>query len=154
MLQREMAKQTKALSRSEQMARVRSKDTKPELLVRRGLHSRGYRFRLHQRRLPGTPDIVLKKYKAVVEVRGCFWHGHEGCGRRPKSRLEFWNSKIDRTRERDKANECALAKAGWRVLIVWECCIVGKGRWSAEALLDAIEEWLASGRRRGEIEGH
>ncbi|WP_119166348.1 very short patch repair endonuclease [Algihabitans albus] len=148
-----MAIQKKPLTRSEQMARVRSKNTKPELLIRLGLHARGRRYRLHQKSLPGTPDIVLRRFDAVIEVRGCFWHGHKGCGRRPKSRQEFWNPKIDRNRERDAGNERALFEAGWRVLIVWECCMVGKGRWSTEDLLDTIEDWLVSGREFGELEG-
>ena len=148
-----MNRKRDALTRSEQMARVRSKNTKPELLIRRGLHTRGHRYRLHQSGLPGTPDIVLRKHRAIVEVRGCFWHGHKGCGRRPKTRQDFWNSKIDRNRERDLENERALVDAGWRVLIVWECCMVGKDRWASEALLDAVEEWLLSDRDFAELSG-
>ncbi|WP_081874992.1 MULTISPECIES: very short patch repair endonuclease [Thioclava] len=141
------------LTRSEQMSRIRSKNTKPEMLIRRGLHARGYRYRLHQKNLPGTPDVVLKKHGAVIEVRGCFWHGHDGCGRRPNTHQDFWNTKIDRNRERDRENERLLVQAGWRVLIVWECCMVGKGRWKPEALLDAVGAWLVSGKNFEEFEG-
>jgi len=141
------------LTRSEQMSRVRSKNTRPELLVRRGLHARGYRYRLHRRDLPGTPDIMLRRYGAVIEVRGCFWHGHEGCGRRPKTRQDFWNAKIAWNRERDQRNESTLIEAGWRVLIIWECCMVGKGRWVPDALLDAVEEWLHYEQEFSELAG-
>lgn len=137
-----MGKQKRVLTRSEQMSRVRSKDTKPELLVRRGLHARGYRFRLHSRDLPGTPDIVLRRFGAVLEVRGCFWHGHENCGRQPKSRQDFWGPKITRNRERDEENVQALSDLGWRVLVVWECATVGPGRWDREEFLDEIEVFL------------
>lgn len=94
------------------MFKVRSKDTKPEVLVRSTLHAAGFRFRLHKRDLPGTPDIVLPKYRAVVEVRGCFWHGHRGCGRAPKSNLEFWEPKLKRNRARDLENERLLKDLG------------------------------------------
>ena len=148
-----MNRQREPLARSEQMSRVRSKNTKPELLIRRGLHSRGYRYRLHLRDLPGTPDVVLRRYGAVVDVRGCFWHGHESCGRRPKTRRDFWNPKIDRNRARDLENERELLETGWRILIVWECCMVGKGRWVREELLDAVEEWLLSDQEFAELAG-
>lgn len=109
--------------RSEIMSRVRSKDTGPELLVRRLVFGLGYRYRLHRRDLPGSPDIVMQGRRKVIDVRGCFWHGHEGCryGQLPKSREEFWRAKIDRNRERDKANLELLEDAGWRVLVVWQC---------------------------------
>lgn len=109
--------------RSEIMSRVRSKDTGPELLVRRLLFGMGYRYRLHRRDLPGNPDIVMPGRRKIIDVRGCFWHGHEGCryGRLPKSREDFWGAKIDRNRERDTANLKVLEDAGWRVLVVWQC---------------------------------
>lgn len=136
------------------MSRIRSKDTKPEMLIRRGLHARGYRYRLHQKSLPGSPDIVLRRYGAVIEVRGCFWHGHEGCGRRPSTRQDFWNPKIDRNRERDRENERLLLLSGWRVLIVWECCMVGKGRWQSDVLLDAVEDWVVAGQEFADFRGY
>lgn len=109
--------------RSRIMAQVKGKDTKPELLVRRLLHRLGYRFRLHRKDLPGSPDIVLPRHRKVIFVHGCFWHGHEGCSRgtRPTSNTEFWNVKIDRNIERDTLAVRRLEEAGWRSLIVWQC---------------------------------
>ena len=105
------------------MAAIRGKDTKPEVIVRSFLHRLGFRFRLHGRDLPGRPDIVLPKYRTVVEVRGCFWHRHEGCpfAYTPKSNREFWESKLNGNRERDRRNLRDLARLGWRVIEVWEC---------------------------------
>lgn len=104
------------------MARVKNKNTAPEIIVRRMLHRLGYRFRLHRRNLPGNPDIVLPRYQAVVFVHGCFWHGHD-CrrGKRPASHTDFWNTKLDRNIERDKYNAVLLQELGWKVLVVWEC---------------------------------
>jgi DNA mismatch endonuclease (patch repair protein) len=108
--------------RSRNMAAVRSSNTLPEVTVRSILHKLGVRFRLHQRTLPGTPDIVLKRHKTVVFVHGCFWHGHD-CprGKTPGVRPEFWVPKLERNRERDHANATSLRKHGWRVVTVWEC---------------------------------
>ena len=105
------------------MAAIKGKDTKPELIVRKYLFSRGLRFRIQVRKLPGRPDIVLPKYKTVIFVDGCFWHGHEGCKyyRLPKSNIEFWKAKIERNTARDARNEAELRSQGWRVLRVWEC---------------------------------
>ena len=105
------------------MSRIRGKDTKPELLLRRLLHRAGYRFRLHAPDLPGKPDIVLPKYRTVIFVHGCFWHRHEGCSNAtmPKSRTEFWEEKFRRTVERDEAKQRQLEALGWRVVVVWEC---------------------------------
>jgi DNA mismatch endonuclease Vsr len=111
--------------RSRNMAAIRSKDTLPELALRRLLHSAGYRFRLHRRDLPGKPDIVFPSRLAVVEVRGCFWHQHPdpACKNavRPGTRSEWWAKKLDQTVARDAQNVAALQRAGWRVMIVWEC---------------------------------
>ena len=109
--------------RSWTMSRIRSKDTKPELLVRKYLFSRGLRFRVNVGRLPGHPDIVLAKYNALIEVRGCFWHRHEGCATAtsPKSHVRFWREKFERNVARDRLHEEQWAAAGWRVFIVWEC---------------------------------
>ncbi|OJJ12967.1 hypothetical protein BKI51_02555 [Alphaproteobacteria bacterium AO1-B] len=139
--------------RSARMARVRHKDTKPEMLIRRGLHARGFRFRLHRKDLPGKPDLTLARYQAVIEVRGCFWHGHEGCGRRPKSREAFWNEKIDGNRARNARNEEQLLAMGWRVLVIWECAMVGPGRLSADELLDRAAAWLEGHANQGVIAG-
>lgn len=109
--------------RSRNMSAIRSGDTKPEMLVRRYLHARGFRYGLHNRKLPGSPDIVLRKYKTVIFINGCFWHGHEGCKyyRLPKSNIEFWQEKITRNKERDAFNVSVLEAKGWKVLTVWEC---------------------------------
>ncbi len=105
------------------MSHVKGRDTKPEVKVRKLLHGLGYRFRLHRKDLPGRPDIVLPRYRSVVLIHGCFWHGHPGCPRsaRPTTNIEFWNRKIDGTMARDQAAYAELARLGWAVLVVWEC---------------------------------
>lgn len=109
--------------RHKNMSRIRSKNTKPELKVRRWLWEHGYRYRLNVKDIPGRPDIVMRKYKTVIFVNGCFWHGHEGCDKfvMPKSNVEFWQSKISRNRERDLKNYKNLQESGWNVIVVWEC---------------------------------
>lgn len=111
------------LTRSENMARIRAKDTEPEMRVRRALWAAGLRYRLHDRRLPGCPDLVFPGRRTVVQVQGCFWHAHEGCDnfRLPKTRSEWWAAKLERNKERDAEARAKLAAAGWRVLVVWEC---------------------------------
>lgn len=110
-------------ARSAQMALVRDRDTKPEMRVRRALHAVGLRYRLHVRSLPGTPDLVFPSPRVALFVHGCFWHRHPGCAaaRLPKSRLEFWEKKLDGNVERDKRNRAALEAAGWKVIEIWEC---------------------------------
>ena len=105
------------------MSQIKSKDTKPEMIVRRYLHAQGFRYKLYDKTLPGKPDLVLPKYKTVVFVHGCFWHGHKGCRYFvvPKSRTEWWMQKINRNSERDKINARQLRKMGWKVLTVFEC---------------------------------
>lgn len=109
--------------RSAVMGRIRSVDTKPEMLVRRFLHRRGFRFRLHVKGLPGTPDIVLPKYHTAIEVRGCFWHHHAGCkiAATPASNTEFWKHKFQMNAERDRRTEEGLAQLGWNLIVIWEC---------------------------------
>lgn len=109
--------------RSQVMARVRSKDTAPEMVVRRLLHRMGFRFRLHCPSLPGKPDIVLPRHRKVIFVHGCFWHGHQGCkhSKAPASNVGFWSRKLSKNRERDMQTKQALESMGWQVLIVWEC---------------------------------
>ncbi len=109
--------------RSHMMARIRGRDTKPERIVRSHLHQAGLRFRLHARALPGRPDIVLKRWKAVVFVHGCFWHRHRGCpmATTPSTNPEFWRRKFEENVSRDARNVAALRSLGWRVFIVWEC---------------------------------
>ena len=105
------------------MSAIRSGDTKPEMLVRRYLHSQGFRYGLHNHKPPGSPDIVLRKYKTVIFINGCYWHGHEDCKyyRLPKSNTEFWQAKIERNRQRDIETVNALRAKGWRVITIWEC---------------------------------
>jgi DNA mismatch endonuclease, patch repair protein len=130
-------------SRSALMSRIGPKNTSPELIVRRWLHKAGYRFRLHRRDLPGTPDIVLPRLRIAIFVHGCFWHAH-GCakGRPPKSRPEYWLPKLARNRERDAEKRAALEAAGWHVVEIWQC-ETGNGEMLAERLapqLDKIEK--------------
>lgn len=109
--------------RSQVMSRIRSKDTKPEKIIRSILHKQGFRFRINRKDLPGKPDIVLPKYKTVIFVHGCFWHRHEGCkyAYTPKSNIDFWNKKFSSTLQRDKNIQNKLRKSGWKVLTIWEC---------------------------------
>jgi len=105
------------------MSHIRSKNTKPEILVRHELFRRGYRYRINVSKLPGKPDIVLPKYKTVIFINGCFWHGHEGCKHfvQPKSNVDYWKSKILRNQQRDKETILKLQQLGWKVVIIWEC---------------------------------
>jgi DNA mismatch endonuclease (patch repair protein) len=109
--------------RSKNMASIRSRDTAPELIVRSLLHRCGFRFRVNQRGLPGTPDVVLRKHSVVVFVHGCFWHRHQGCKftTTPRTRAAFWKAKFEANQRRDAKNIRKLRKLGWRVLVVWEC---------------------------------
>ena len=109
--------------RSRNMSHVHGKDTKPEMVVRSFLHRQGFRFRLHAKDLPGHPDIVLPKYKTVIEVRGCFWHCHPGCRKAtiPASNCAFWHDKLQQNVARDAKNDSALEALGWQVIVVWEC---------------------------------
>jgi len=112
------------VKRSEIMSKVHSYNTTPEIIVRKLLHSMGYRFRLQKRDLPGKPDIVMLKHKTVIFVNGCFWHGCPSCKHasiRPKTNREYWNRKLNRTIKRDKENILELKKLGWRILVIWEC---------------------------------
>ena len=131
--------------RSALMARIRGVDTKPELFVRRALHARGYRYRLHGRGLPGRPDLVFRKRKCAVFVHGCFWHRH-GCKRTtsPKSRQEYWQDKFARNVERDERNTRQLAEDGWQIFIAWECEID-----TDETLLKRLTEFLGPPRTGG-----
>ena len=109
--------------RSYNMSRIKGKNTKPEILVRKFLHSKGFRYRIHDKKLPGKPDIVLRKYRTVIFVNGCFWHSHKNCKYAviPKTRTDWWKEKIERTTERDKQNYSSLSAEGWKIIIVWEC---------------------------------
>ena len=140
--------------RSRMMAGIRGTNTKPELLLRKGLHASGFRFRLHDPTLPGKPDIVLPRWRAVIFAHGCFWHGHD-CHlfKWPSTRPEFWQTKISRNRSVDARSETALKEAGWRQAVVWECALKGRTRLPLEEVISACAEWLRSDRQRIEIRG-
>lgn len=130
-------------SRSYNMSRIRGKDTRPELLIRRELHGNGFRYRLHDSRLPGKPDIYLPRYKAVVQIHGCFWHGHEcEAFRWPATRQQFWRDKILRTRENDIRNQSLIQQAGLRNAIVWECALKGRTKQPLSAVVSELCRWL------------
>jgi DNA mismatch endonuclease (patch repair protein) len=121
------------------MSRVKGRNTGPEKIVRSILHNLGYRFRIHVRKLPGNPDIVLPRHRKIVLVHGCFWHGHKGCNRskRPSSNVDFWNKKIDKNIGRDKEVKKELELLGWKVLVVWQCRIRNK-----EILRERLEQFM------------
>jgi DNA mismatch endonuclease, patch repair protein len=129
--------------RSERMARIRSKHTKPEMLVRQSLHALGIRYRLHRKDLPGSPDLVFASRKKVVFVHGCFWHAHARCSlsNMPKSRKAYWRAKFDRNKQRDRSNRRLLKRRGWQVLVVWECETK-----DIVALAGRVASWLAAPR--------
>lgn len=136
------------------MSRIRGRDTKPEMLIRRGLHARGLRYRLQDRKLPGRPDLVFPRYRVVILVHGCFWHGHD-CPmfHMPATRQEFWSAKIAANQVRDaKAHEALLA-LGWRVLTVWECSLRGPGSWPLESVLDACVDFVRTDEVKRTIQG-
>ncbi|WP_082351028.1 very short patch repair endonuclease [Desulfuromonas soudanensis] len=141
-------------TRSRMMSGIRGKNTRPEMLVRRHLHARGFRYRLHVKTLPGKPDIVLPRYRAVILIHGCFWHGHD-CQlfKWPSTRQEFWCAKIGRNRKKDAETLVELEAIGWRVLSVWECAIKGRQRLSVEDLIERISSWIVSGSSQDVIRG-
>lgn len=130
-------------TRSRMMAGIKGKNTKPELMLRRALHRMGFRYRLHVTGIPGRPDIVLPRYRAVIQVQGCFWHRHENCSfaTTPASNMPFWDVKFGETIKRDQRNLKAVRQLGWRVAIVWECSIKKDG---AENIARTIAAWLSS----------
>ena len=136
------------------MSGIRGKDTKPELLIRKALFVKGFRYRLHDRRLPGKPDLVFPRYHAVIFIHGCFWHGHD-CHlfKWPSTRPDFWKTKINRNREVDDRNYKKLKEDGWRILTIWECAIKGKTKLTLERVVDASEKWLKEGKRDKVIKG-
>lgn len=137
------------------MSRIRGRDTKPEMLIRRELFARGFRYRLHSRTLPGRPDLVFPARRAVIFVHGCFWHAHD-CARfsLPATRREFWERKLQANRERDASAISALQREGWRVLVIWECALTGRRRRNVDAVLAECASWLADPRAAtAEIQG-
>ncbi|KMJ52855.1 DNA glycosylase [Vogesella sp. EB] len=142
-------------TRSRMMAGIRARDTRPEMLLRKALHARGYRYRLCDKRLPGKPDMVFPRYKAVIFVHGCFWHGHEACHlfRLPKSNTVFWQAKIAANVARDRVVLESLATDGWRVMVVWECALKGRNLIPLEDLLVTISSWLDSKTKFHNIRG-
>jgi len=141
-------------TRSRMMSGIRGKDTKPEMLIRRALHARGFRYRLHCKDLPGKPDLCFPKYRAVIFVHGCFWHGHD-CHlfKWPKTRPEFWREKIGRNREVDRRAIGLLEAAGWRVGVVWECALKGRQKIGFDAISERLSEWLTSDAARLDLQG-
>jgi len=140
--------------RSQMMAGIRGTNTKPELVIRSGLHRAGFRFRLHDSALPGRPDLVFPRWRAVLFVNGCFWHGHD-CHlfKWPKSREEFWRAKIEANRKRDQKAQIALTKSGWRVGTVWECAIKGRNRQDPRHAMTQLGLWLTSSETQFELAG-
>lgn len=130
-----------AATRSRIMASIRGKDTKPEMVLRKSLHARGFRYRLHGKGLPGKPDMVFRRFKAVCFVHGCFWHHHEGCryAATPATRVDYWRAKFEGNQARDKAAVESLQKSGWRVAIVWECDLKGG---AALTTAERVADWL------------
>lgn len=140
-------------TRSRMMSGIRGRNTKPEILIRSLLHSQGFRFRLHVRDMPGRPDIVLPRYRAVVFVHGCFWHGHN-CPlfKLPGTRPDFWREKIERNQNNDNRAKKALLADGWRVGIIWECALRGAGK-NIEGVAQSLAEWLRSDTPLIEVRG-
>ncbi|MFK0033575.1 very short patch repair endonuclease [Pseudomonas monteilii] len=134
-----------AATRSQMMSNIKSKNTSPELTIRKALHSRGFRYRIHPAELPGKPDLLLPKFNTAIFIHGCFWHGHD-CKyfKIPKTRTEFWQKKINENKARDQKQIEALTSKGWRVLIVWECAIRQMKSEGSTELIELIIEWILS----------
>jgi DNA mismatch endonuclease (patch repair protein) len=137
------------------MSRIRGKDTKPEMMLRRGLHQAGLRFRLHARELPGRPDLIFPRYHAAVLIHGCFWHGHD-CPmfKLPRTRTEFWTGKIAGNRARDRQNEAALSRQGWRIMTVWECALKGPARLRPSDVIAACNDFIRGSSPQVELKSH
>lgn len=141
-------------TRSRLMSRIRGTDTEPELLIRKGLFALGYRYQLHRKDLPGKPDLTFPKYRAVIFVHGCFWHGHD-CHlfRLPGTRTAFWKEKIESNRIRDQRNVEQLQNAGWKVLEIWECALRGRYQRSLDTVISQCSSWLETGKGHYQITG-
>jgi DNA mismatch endonuclease (patch repair protein) len=136
------------------MSRIRGRDTKPELLVRRGLHALGLRFRVNRKDLPGKPDLVFPRFRAIIFVHGCYWHGHD-CPRfkLPSTRREFWAAKISKNKQRDQRASERLLESGWRVLTVWECSLVGPARRNFADVMGFCERFVRTRECSSELSG-
>lgn len=132
------------MTRSRMMSGIKGKNTSPELVIRKALHARGFRFRIHTTHLPGKPDLILPKFRAAIFVHGCFWHGHN-CRyfKTPKTRTEFWMNKIEKNKVRDAIQIAKLNEAGWRTLIIWECAIRKMKSENSITLIDTVAAWLS-----------
>lgn len=130
-------------TRSRMMSGIRDKNTKPEVVIRKALFSKGFRYRLHDKNLPGKPDLVLPKYNSVILINGCFWHGHD-CYlfKLPASNTEFWENKIARNCQNDKKAIAELKRMGWRVLTIWECAIRGRNKIGLDKVVDLTSDWI------------
>ena len=140
--------------RSEMMSGIRSRNTAPEITIRKALYKQGFRFRLHQLKLPGKPDLVFTKHNAVIFTHGCFWHGHD-CHffKWPSSRPAFWRKKINRNKEKDRESSKQLLDNGWRVMIIWECALRGLGRIPLGKIIARADKFLTGRRKFLEIRG-
>ena len=134
------------------MSGIKGKDTKPEILIRKALFAKGFRYRLHDKKLPGKPDLVFPKFRSVIQIHGCFWHGHD-CHlfKWPASNESFWQQKILRNKEVDQRSEKELIEQGWRVLIIWECSLKGKEKLDFPLLINMVTEWLECGATQASI---
>lgn len=149
-----MADIVSVATRSRMMSGIRSRNTAPELMVRRGLHAHGFRYRLHVKELPGSPDIVLPKWKTVLFVNGCFWHGHP-CHlfRLPSTRQEWWRAKIEINIKRDARITETLSSHSWKILTVWECAIRGRTARGIQETVSLIDQFVRSNATIGEVSG-
>jgi DNA mismatch endonuclease (patch repair protein) len=136
------------------MAAIRGKNTKPELIIRSGLHALGFRYRLHDKNLLGKPDMVFPKYRAVIQINGCFWHGHN-CWlfQWPATRIDFWKTKIKSNKIRDKENQKLLVLGGWRLLQIWECAFEDQTGMTKNDVVSKASTWLVSDKKTMEIRG-
>jgi|TARA_R110002126_G_scaffold288101_1_gene441423 DNA mismatch endonuclease (patch repair protein) len=136
------------------MSGIRGKDTKPEITVRKGLHARGFRYRLHDKTVAGKPDLILPRYRAAIFVHGCFWHQH-GCHlfKMPSTRREFWMEKLAANRKRDAKVRTALLNSGWRILTIWECALKGRTRLEFSDVIDVASAWITGQEIEGEVAG-
>ena len=140
--------------RSEMMSGIKGKNTRQEIIIRKALHAKGFRYRLHPGRMLGKPDIVMPKYNSIIFIHGCFWHLHK-CHlfKWPSTRPDFWKSKIEGNQKKDNENLELLRKAGWRILVIWECAVKGKEKLDFDNLIEQVTQWIKSNSQFREITG-